>query len=363
LLKTEALFQEASLMKTTRRHPRAFTLVELLVVIAIIGILAAILVPVVGVVNRRAKNARIVLELEQLVAAIDQYESKYGDRPPDFSNPVVVSRHLQKAFPRISAEERSVINSLWYTDTGDTGELMPLIDPAEAIVFLLGGLSSDPKRPFTGQGGPIILVRDASGNITGMLANPDRNSPLFEFEDTRLTQFQNANGVLLSNDEEVLHSLDPSLNDAFPTYLPPGLKTPYVYFDSRTYIHTPVNGTVGQNLPAPVPSPPMYPIKTHIPAFSSDGATKIDGIAVPYRSDNPRQATTYDSILFEWTNQKTYQLITAGLDNNYGAYNVKRYPSGVNYGLDLNNPQFEQGADYDNICNFSDGRTLEDCIP
>jgi prepilin-type N-terminal cleavage/methylation domain-containing protein len=47
-------------------RPRAFTLIELLTVIAIIGILAAILIPVVGKVRASARQARCIGNLRQI---------------------------------------------------------------------------------------------------------------------------------------------------------------------------------------------------------------------------------------------------------------------------------------------------------
>lgn len=59
-------------MKTTRNSskPTAFTLIELLTVIAIIGILAAILIPVVGVAREKARLAKCVSNLRTTSAGI-----------------------------------------------------------------------------------------------------------------------------------------------------------------------------------------------------------------------------------------------------------------------------------------------------
>ncbi len=65
------------------RSSRAFTLIELLTVIAIIGILAAILIPVVGAVRDSARASKCISNLRQMRNGIALYANDHnGVAPP-----------------------------------------------------------------------------------------------------------------------------------------------------------------------------------------------------------------------------------------------------------------------------------------
>jgi prepilin-type N-terminal cleavage/methylation domain-containing protein len=60
------------------RSPRGFTLVELLVVIAIIGILAAIILPVLSSAKRRAQEVQCISNIRQLTLGSSVYANENG---------------------------------------------------------------------------------------------------------------------------------------------------------------------------------------------------------------------------------------------------------------------------------------------
>ena len=83
----------------------AFTLIELLVVISIIAVLAGFVVGLAPVASRRMKDARLRVELTQVVGAIEAYKARFGVYPPDNYDPI----------RRVT---NPVTNSLFYELTG-----------------------------------------------------------------------------------------------------------------------------------------------------------------------------------------------------------------------------------------------------
>jgi prepilin-type N-terminal cleavage/methylation domain-containing protein len=102
---------EASMAKATmldRKELRGFTLVELLVVIAIIGILASLLLPVIEVGRRKAKQTACKSKVRQIVVAAQMYSDDQKTFP--WSRPL---RDGVKAELATDADARACLELLY----------------------------------------------------------------------------------------------------------------------------------------------------------------------------------------------------------------------------------------------------------
>ena len=308
---------------TAKRHRRSFTLVELLVVVAILGLLAAIVTPVVYMGLVKAKQAKIQLELASITASVERYKTNTGSYPPDFMGlPALyisrIERHLSKAFPR--RKNPNLPNpDPDFLPREPNGATLIQLTPAETLVFWLRGFTADREHPLR----------------SNMPMKPIPNHPIFASPN----YVPPAREAWFVFDESRLIDAD---GNGFPEYYPPGGMTrPYVYFDSRTY----------------------FDFATQIVAQQVWDLSAIPPeIVKPYASDQTNE---------RFANPKQFQVISAGLDDNYGSFvggaAVKSFPSGQgvnfdNLGLPNVVGQGYVAADRDNLTNFSEG-SLGDAMP
>ncbi len=291
-----------------------FTLVEILVVIVIISILMGLAIPAVTIAINRGKVAKMKMEVDAISSAIEQYQQKYGDYPPDFSSWTVIERHYRKIFPRIGTGELQRLRLLLDTNTSNdtlaattsaAAHNAVALDRGEVIAWTLGGYSSNPLIPFTGPGGPLEEIGDKTSLPVEFQINLDRDNKLYDFDPARfdLSKINASATITLSN------RYISSDGDLFASYSAKGA-APFVYFDSRTYALFDV--TLGQ--------------------FNGYGST-THGLVRPYFSDkavaktNTSNYTTLAAALGAWQFAKpdTFQIVAPGIDEHFGltaAYEV-----------------------------------------
>jgi len=277
-----------------------FTLVELMVVIVIIMILVGLLTPVLVNVMARAREARITAEIAAIDGSIKAYKERYGAYPPSnfaASNAAAIQLHLAHAFPHCNAA-----NEIAAIPGGN-------LSPAQALVFWLSGFSPDPEHPISGHYGA---------------SSPLPLTPFYQFDTTRLL----ASGTAVQVG-----------NSPVPVYTPTdGLGAPYVYFYNQDYAW--FSGLSSPPLASQTPALPGTPY----------GATQGgSGVCRPYYADNG-SSTNGNNYLF--VNPNSYQIISAGLDGDYGDTSSSSVPSPY--------PSYPSGngytpGDLDNLVNFWSG--------
>lgn len=312
-----------------RRGCRGFTLVEMLVVISIIGVLVSLASVAVFKALVYSKAARIKMEISNLENAL---RAQYGaDLPPSFlqaANRAEIQHFLAKRYGRCDAA------------TETTKLLSYNLGPQQALVFWLQGVSKNQAQP----------ISDPN------FAN-NRETPAFDFDRTRLMAFGSS---------------------PFPVYVPlDGKSDPthaYYYFAASDYIF---------HARGPTGSPPSNPV----PYLQEPWDSGTSGLTAgtPPQDDIPLSsgvvtAASMSAYQKLCANPKTCQIISAGLDGDFGAIDTttavaptakftnpsgsgstafklyyKSYPTGIGYD--------KTGADDDNITNFCEKNGLGDVKP
>jgi len=385
---------EGRVRVSARARRRGFTLVELMMSLIIIGLLTTLVGVAVNFALIAAKNVAIKADIANLDQALQQYKNSYGSEYPACmaippmakvtpSRYDLFDRSLKKRFNRYTGGYAVVQSLLYQGNTsvtpnipawtvnviGRPGTQVSLnidnLDAAEAIVFWLAG----PPTPITQTSSTILWGFCA--NPTNPFAQAGSRAPsLYEFDETRLTDVD---------------------GDGWPEYVPKMTSTlssgvpPYVYFEPNSYRYTYNNfidyhatypGFFGKPLKGGAPNAllpswqntlnGMLPSATAytgtVPRMSGDW-----GFAVPYLTMAQLDSSTNQMLDSLWAPKK-FQLISAGLDGEYGGSQIDENGQGRKYcpvvpqTAAQGAPQYIMQGDNDNLTNFIDTK-IEDYTP
>ncbi len=103
-------------MKIENKIKQAFTLIELLVVIAIIGILAGIIIPVVGKVQTNAKKANALTKVRGITSSVLQVR---------LSGKTIIGSNTGEWAKDLQSKGGVTLNELYYTDAYQTDGSTP----------------------------------------------------------------------------------------------------------------------------------------------------------------------------------------------------------------------------------------------
>ncbi|WP_437191679.1 type II secretion system protein [Planctomicrobium sp. SH527] len=323
-----------------------FTLIELIVVILVISILMAIVMPSIGNVFNSGREAQVVADIKNIEAGLAAFKLKYGIDPPSSfvisSDPATYipasPADLANPAKRIGFNSRALMRQLWpsYEITnaaastpgallaanGVTGlDTTVYLNGAECLAFFLGG---------PGVLGDNVAPNGFSANpINPFLGGGSRVGPFLELSESRLVDVDE------NKAREIIDTL-------------PNQTRPYQYFSSydgkgyQLFGYDNTAGTDDDEVIVLNSSPTMQSVylKNDTEWATAANRPSVGGVVGNY-----------------W-NGKTYQIISPGLDGEYGvggSYSSQDGIAAKSDAADTYRSREVRSKEADNITNFSSG--------
>lgn len=350
--------------KHRRQTQKGFTLLEVLIVIVIIGLLGGMTTTVIVSARRSVSNSLISTQMAQLSIALDEYKNRFGEYPPDFSDPDAVMRHVHKRWPRYSCDTYAEFledirlgcllssqewgrNDVANSSNGFGGShWWSIRSHISALVFWLGGLPDKngvPSGFYATPKYPLGVV-----NHSEPIARPGRakrEAPFFAFERKFMGAYQ---------------------SDPFDA--------PVVGDNTSNWLYYPVDSKEAWNasenayLYVPAFCQGEYPIVYFKPTtrkpyhdkcfYLTEGASGgVITCAVPY--DQELTIDDGGNVLdFSPYEEKRFQLIHPGADGMFSADRGGVNPSAEKHRCPVNGLYLDI-EDNDNLTNFVENGTIE----
>ena len=269
-----------------------------------------------GTINN-AKSAQLSVEMDQLAQALEAYKQTRLEYPPccatsEDAAKTRFMRHLDRAYSNagygIDAASFDALNqkiqATWgYNFLRSNSELALLdlrrLDPAEAIVFWLGGfpIPYDENKTRIANRKLFGFHRDEDSPFQRSLNSEKseplrfRTDPLFSFDESRLTDHDEDGWPEYAAGKKATGLFGGFLS-AQPERFPP-----FVYFDAATYTFATPFAQLGLC---------RYPTEKSLAATW--------GTVGPYM-----QSFSPDVGAATWKKPQTFQIVCAGLDQKFGA--------------------------------------------
>jgi prepilin-type N-terminal cleavage/methylation domain-containing protein len=351
-----------------------FTLVEILVVIAIIGVLIALLVPVVISVMRLGPDTVCQTEINKLDVSVQNFQTYFkvnyfpsqlrlaewygaytlieNGAPQDDQLDRDSVNFLQRLWPQLLSTDPATGTVRWQDPTigidwnGDgvlDKKTKFTLEGDQCLVFFLGGIpttisgvpgvlgwSTNPRDPSFTPRNPAFKV-GPNGQTTARVV------PFFDFPATRLFLRNTAQVGLPGK------VANPFLSFADP-FRNPGVISPYIYFSnygSRNGYNSPFNPRYVDakgNLLGDCQSLVSY----------DHAGNQVQGV-LPYFLSAPNKANPINPLMFP--NSTGFQIISAGNDGRFGM-------GGVANPFNPWGPLVSNDPGFDDRCDFNSGSVV-----